>query len=72
MKLTPKEKPTKREQDILAFLKEYKKKMGYPAGFRAVRDFLDCSRENTRIHLNNMVSKGLIERPPETNVIIVL
>jgi SOS-response transcriptional repressor LexA len=71
MKLTLKEKPTKREQEILAFLKEYKKKMGYPAGFKAVREYLDCSRENTRIHLNNMVNKGLIKRP-DTNIIIVL
>ena len=67
------EKLTKRQNDILNFIKSYSAKHGYPPTIREIGKELDLSSPATiHVHLANLEKKGAIKRQDSKNRAIEL
>ena len=67
------EKLTKRQEDILNFIKEYVVSHGYPPTIREIGQALDLSSPATiHAHLNNLAKKGFIKKDGTKNRAIEL
>ncbi len=56
--------PTKRQQEILDYIREFRSFKGYAPSIREVAAALDIAPQTLHAHLVAMESKGLIERAP--------
>jgi len=59
---------TKRQEEILSFIKEFMVKNGYPPTVREIGEALGLSSPATiQSHLNNLVDKGVIKKDGQKN-----
>ncbi len=64
---------TKRQKDILDYIKKFHAENKYPPSIRQICKALDLNSPATvHVHINNLIKKGLLKRSPSSNHAIEL